>query len=75
MITMDPSDPVEHLHAENKKLRAEIKKIKRITLFEAATEVASHWNDKTTMVNQYDQAQRSAAILQSQGYTIEILEE
>ena len=52
-------------------LRSEIKRVKRITLLEASSEVAGHWNDRSTMVNQYEQAQRSAGVLQRQGYAIE----
>lgn len=52
-------------------LRAEIKIIKRKTLLEASSEVAGHWNDRSTMTNQYQQAQRSAGVLQRQGYEIE----
>jgi hypothetical protein len=38
---------------------------RRNALLEASTEVATHWNDRTTMTNQYEQAQRSAVMLQA----------
>jgi hypothetical protein len=42
----------------------EPKDIRRIALLDAASEVAGHWNDKFQMCNQYEQAQKSASILQ-----------
>lgn len=37
---------------------------RRLALMEASTEVASHWNDTSATTNQYQQAQRSAGVLQ-----------
>ena len=37
---------------------------RRLALMEASTEVASHWNDTATVIKQYEQAQRSAGVLQ-----------
>ena len=51
-------------------LRSEIKTVRRKTLLDASTEVAGHWNDRTTMCNQYEQAQRSAGILQRQALEV-----
>ena len=39
---------------------AERIEIRKAALLEAAEEVASHWNDAWTMVNQKEQARRSA---------------
>ena len=41
----------------------EIMAIRSQVLREAANEVRSHWNDKSTMVNQLEQAERSANVL------------
>ena len=51
-------------------LRAEIKSVRRKTLLDASTEVAGHWNDRSTMCNQYQQAQRSAEVLQRQALEV-----
>lgn len=53
-----------------KELQEEAKSIKRKTLLEEASEVAGHWNDKSIMVNQYEQAQRSADVLQKQALNL-----
>ena len=37
---------------------------RRLALMEASTEVASHWNYTATVIKQYEQAQRSAGVLQ-----------
>jgi len=57
------STTVPLAEAELAALRAEVEKIRRRTLLEASSEVADHWNDRHTMVNQYEQAQRSAGVL------------
>jgi hypothetical protein len=54
IITVPPSELQEAI------IKAACRKI----LLDASTEVASHWNVQDTMVNQYEQAQRSAGILQ-----------
>jgi hypothetical protein len=50
-------------------LAAEIRKhatreARQKALLNASSEVAGHWNDRTTTTNQYEQAQRSAGVLQ-----------
>jgi hypothetical protein len=39
------------------------RKAYRRGMLDAASEVAGHWNDRSTMTNQYQQAQRSANVL------------
>ncbi len=51
-------------------LRAEIKSERHKTLLDASTEIAGHWNDRSTMCNQYEQAQRSAGVLQRQALEV-----
>lgn len=45
-------------------LHAEIERSRRLALLDASSEVASHWSDRMSMVRAYDQAQRSAGVLQ-----------
>lgn len=53
-------------------LNKEVANTKRKTLLEASSEVASHWNDRTRTVNQYEQAVRSAGVLQKMAFDIPI---
>lgn len=47
-------------------------RIRRKALMDAATEVAGHWNDKSFMDNQYQQAQRSAHVLRMMALDIDL---
>ena len=55
-----------------KEVKAAIKEARQIALLDAAAEVASHWNDRNAMVNQYEQAQRSARALQRMAYKVNL---
>lgn len=54
-----PCSSIQKMMLQNLELQ-----VRRIAFLDAATEVAGHWNDKRFMVNQYEQAQRSAGVLQ-----------
>ena len=55
-----PTGELEELRRDKERLVA---KTRRLTLLDASSEVASHWNDRNHQCNQYDQAQRSAGVL------------
>lgn len=45
-------------------------KATKAALLDAADEVSNHWNDRSTEVNQYEQAQRSARVLRDKAHYI-----
>ena len=51
-------------------IAAAMQQSRRMALLDASSEVAGHWNDRDTMCNQYDQAQRSAGVLQRKALNV-----
>ncbi len=51
------------------------RKAYRKGLMDAASEVAGHWNDRSAMTNQYQQAQRSASVLTGIALEVDIIKE